>query len=94
MHEPGHEPLQKLPLAEDDHRLVPYAAGKVVEAVDWLACADEPIEEKRAPREQAAADDQCGRQRERTERDCYAPLALRSSAEIAGTISCRSPITA
>jgi hypothetical protein len=47
-------------------------------------------QEPRAPREEAA-----GREHEQREPDrAYEPRAFRSSALIAGTISCRSPMTA
>ncbi|MGP0104628.1 hypothetical protein [Rhodoblastus sp.] len=44
--------------------------------------------------EQAAADHEQRREAERARQDGYVPRTLRSSALIAGTISCRFPITA
>ena len=46
----------KLLLAEHDHRLVPDAAGHVVEALERLRRADEPRQEERAAREQPSRD--------------------------------------
>jgi hypothetical protein len=94
VHQPGHEPLQELPLAEHDHGLVADPAGEVVAPLDGLAGADEPRQEERAPREQAAGEGEQGREPDRAGGDGYVPPAFLSSAEIAGTISCRSPITA
>ena len=94
MHQPGHEPLQQLALAEHEHGLVADARGDVVGALDRLAHPDQPDEQERAAREQAARDREGGGERDRAGGDRYWALAFRSSAEIAGTISCRSPITA
>ena len=54
---------------------------------------DEPHEHEGAPREQPSADRQDAEQDEEGDR-VYPPLAFRISATIAGTTSCRSPITA
>ena len=92
---PGDEPLQQLPLAEHDHGLVAHAPRHVARALDRLARADEPPEEERAAGEEPAGDGEQRREAERARRPgVYAPRAFLSSAEIAGTISCRSPITA
>jgi hypothetical protein len=94
MHQSGDDPLQQLPLAEDDLRLVAHALRHVVRTVDRLAGADDADEEEGAPGEEAAGDGDERGQAERARQDVYAPRAFLSSAEIAGTISCRSPITA
>jgi hypothetical protein len=95
VHQPGDEPLEQLALAEDDHGLVADSAGEaVVATVCGLAGEDEPRQEEGAAREEAAGDGEQGSEPERAGEDGYEPLAFRSSAVIAGTISCRSPITA
>src|SRR5581483_11562188 len=94
VHQPRHEPLQELALAEDDDRLGADAPAEVARAVRRLAAPDELPEEERAPREHRTRD-RCERgQAERAGDDVYEPRAFRSSPEIAGTIACRSPITA
>ncbi len=94
VHEPRPEPLEQLALAQHDRRLVARALGHVAGAVDRLAQPDEVDQQLGAPREQAAADGERGRQRDRSGEDRYAERAFLSSAVIAGTISVRSPITA
>ena len=94
MHQPRHEALQQLALTEHEHRFVADARGDVVGAIDRLAHANQPHEQQGAPREQAAGNREDGDERDRADDDAYWALAFRSSAEIAGTISCRSPITA
>ena len=95
VHEPGAEPLEELPLAEDDRRLVLDALREVVEALERSAHADRGGRGA-APRRTnsviataaiavRASAESPGR---------YAPLAFLSSALIAGTTSCRSPMTA
>ena len=60
-----------------------------------MAGEDEPRQEERAACEEPAGDGDQGREPERAGEDGYeCPFAFRSSAVIAGTISCRSPITA
>jgi hypothetical protein len=93
VHQAGDEPLQQLPLAEHDHSLVADAPREVTRAVDRPPLPDEPDEEERAPREQPAADRHERDEPERAGDDGY-PRAFLSSALIAGTISCRLPITA
>jgi hypothetical protein len=56
VHEPGTEPLQELPLAEDDRGLVADAGRKVGSAADRLARPDQPREKESAPCEQGAGD--------------------------------------
>jgi hypothetical protein len=95
VHQPGDQALQELALAQDDHGLVADAArGVVVAAVGRVTGEDEPRQEERPPREEAACDGEQGREPERAGEDGYAPFAFRSSAVMAGTISCRSPMTA
>ena len=67
---------------------------EVGRALDRPAGADEPGEEACAAGEEAAADEQQRGEAERARENGYAPRAFLSSALIAGTISCRSPITA
>ena len=94
MHQSGTQALQKLSLTEHDRHLVARLAGHPVGAIDRMGLAEETHQNRHAPDEQHAADgDRSG------ERDCggsrdYVPLAFLISAEIAGTTSCRSPITA
>ena len=71
-----------------------HAAGDVVRPLDRLCAGDEPPEEERAPREEAARDREQRAEPERAREDRYVPRAFLSSAEMAGTISWRSPITA
>jgi hypothetical protein len=88
------EPLEQLPLAEDDHGLVLHALRHVVEALGGLAEPDQVDEQLGAAGEQRAADGERSGDRERSSRDVYEDCAFLSSAVIAGTISARSPITA
>jgi hypothetical protein len=88
VHQAGHEPLQQLPLAEHDRCLVADARADLAGAVDRLPRQDETRQEQGAAREEPAGDEEQRRERDR------AYDVLLSSALIAGTISCRSPITA
>jgi hypothetical protein len=94
VHQTGHEALKQLPLAQHEQGLVPGARGEVGRALDRPAGADEPGQEACAAGEEAAADEQQRGEPERARENGYAPRAFLSSALIAGTISCRSPITA
>jgi hypothetical protein len=94
VHQPRSEPLEELPLAEHDDRLVAEPPGQVARPVDRLRPADEADEEDGAPREEAAARRRERRQPEPAGEDVYEPRAFLSSALIAGTIACRSPMTA
>ena len=90
MHQARQQPLQELPLAEHDLDLVAHACRHAVAAVVRLRVAHLLDEEPGAAVGVAAADGD-----EQAEDDgAYAPRTLLSSALIAGTISCRSPITA
>jgi len=93
VHQPRDEPLEQLPLAEHEHRLVAHALRHVAGAADRPPLPDEPHEEARAAREQPAADRHERSEPQRARQDRY-PRAFLSSALIAGTISCRLPITA
>jgi hypothetical protein len=94
VHEAGYEPLQQLALAEDNRRLVQRSFRQVAGAVDRFAREREANQEEGAPRKQPARDREQRRESKRARERVYAPRAFRSSAEIAGTISCKSPITA
>jgi hypothetical protein len=95
VHQPWDEALQELALPEDDHGLVADAARRVVvAAVGGMPGEDELGQEQRAAREEPACDAEQGREPERAGEDGYTPFAFRSSAVMAGTISCRSPMTA
>jgi hypothetical protein len=94
VHEARHEPLQELPLAEHDRRLVADTQGQVVGAVERPPGADEPDEEEGAPPREVAGGGEQRREREGACDDVYELRPFLSSAVIAGTISCRSPITA
>jgi hypothetical protein len=89
VHQPRDEPLQQLPLAEHDLGLRAHAPRHVVVPRDRFRAPHQPDEGRRPPREQAAADGD-----ERGQRDRAYPRTFRSSALIAGTIWCRSPMTA
>jgi hypothetical protein len=93
MHRARYQPLEQLPLSKNDHRFVADTAGDVVVALDRLPRADETDEQERTPREERASDGERRRERNRAGERCYSRAFL-SSAEIAGTISCRLPITA
>jgi hypothetical protein len=69
--EARHEPLEQLPLAEDDHGLVFDALGQVVEALDRLAEPDQRDEQLRAAGEERAGDGEQRGERERSDRDVY-----------------------
>ena len=96
MHRAGQQPLEQLALSEHDHRFVADPTWNVVVPLDRLRSTHEADEQQRAPREEGPRDGERRRERERAcKRRCpYASRAFLSSAEIAGTISCRSPITA
>jgi hypothetical protein len=94
MHQSGDESLKQLPLSEHDHRFVAQALGKVVDAVCGGAQADEPEEQERAACEQGAGDSDCCGERQGAGEPLYPALDFLISAVIAGTISCRSPMTA
>ena len=94
MHDARHKPLQELALAEDDDGFVLDPLRQLVEALEWRAHADEAPEEERAPCEERQRDGRDRREGERGQGGGYWPRAFLSSAEIAGTTSCRSPMTA
>jgi hypothetical protein len=92
--EPRNDPLEQLPLAQDDDGLVPDPLRRVAEAVDRLAEPNEVDEQLRPPAEERAAEGKKRGEGERSGRDVYETRAFRSSSVIAGTTSARSPITA
>jgi hypothetical protein len=97
VHEARDEALEQLALPEDDRRLVAYADRELRRPPRRLPEPDEAAEEEDASDEDEAGDrDRCGeRVRRRDARPgAQAACAFLSSAEIAGTTSCRSPITA
>ncbi len=94
VHQPRHDALQQRALAEHVDRFVADARRRVAGAVRRARGADEPREEQRAPAEQRARHDEQRRESDRAGGDAYVPRAFLSSALMAGTISCRSPITA
>ena len=94
---PGNEALEELPLPEDDGGFVPNAYWEVGRAADRLSRAHQPREEECAAREEPAGDRDRDDERDRradARGRAQLPRAFLSSAEIAGTTSCRSPMTA
>jgi hypothetical protein len=89
VHEPRDEARQQLALAEDDLDLVLRTLRDVGRPVIRVSVTNLGRQELRAP-VRAAADDQ---EQQREDDGAY-ERAFRSSALIAGTISCRSPMTA
>ncbi len=93
--QPRAESLEQLALTEDDLRLVAGAAGYVALAIGRGRPLYESGEEANAGEEQRPAQSEGHGERERGDQRGYPPpLVLRISAEIAGTTSWRSPITA
>ena len=94
VHQPGHEPLQQLALAERDHASLRTRAGTLARAVARLPHPHQPHEHA-APAARTALRRPPATPSRTSEGDrVYPPLAFRISAMIAGTTSCRSPITA
>ena len=89
-----YEALEQLPLAENDLHLRTQAPRNVVEPLHGLAHPHEPPEQPGAPGEEHDGRGEQRRQGERAREDGYLPLTFLISAEIAGRISWRSPITA
>ena len=81
--------MQQLPLAEDDLELGARLAGRILAAIVRDCARDEAVEE-----DAATGRAQAGPRQQRDEGERAYPFTLRSSALIAGTTSCRSPITA
>ncbi len=91
VHEARPQPLEELALPDHNHGLGLGAPGQVVESRDRLAHADEPVYEQRAARKQHDRDGQHDAESRCGDRVHF---SLRISAEMAGTISFRSPTTA
>ena len=89
VHQAGDEPAQQLPLPEHDLELRAGLAGRVQAAVVRNRSRDEAVEEDAPPPRAHAGD-----HHQRDEGDCAYERTFRSSALMAGTTSCRSPITA
>ena len=90
VHESRQQSLQELALTDHDRGLRPCPGGHVVEPGGGLSRADQPVKKLCSSREECDRD--CERQGERDGlRDDH--RRLRISAEIAGTISFRSPVT-
>jgi hypothetical protein len=66
----------------------------VVESVGGLPEPDKPREQEGAAGKERTRDGDRGRERGTAGDALYPPLAFLISPEIAGTMSCRSPITA
>ncbi len=93
VHQPRPEAGEQLALAEDDRDLVARPLRRRAAAVGRLRATDERDQlDDAAAEERAAEPDRRGEQ-DGGDRRAYAPRTLLSSAEIAGTTSCRSPIT-
>jgi len=93
VHQPRHEPLEQLSLAQHDRRLVARASREVAAALERRGEAQQPREEQRAPSKQRRGQRDRDGEGGRGER-YRASLAFLIAALIAGTTSCRSPITA
>ncbi len=91
MHEAGQQALEQLALADDDDCFGPHSTRDVIESRRGLAHADESVDENGAAGEQPDRDDQDHRKNGGSYR---VHLVFRISAEMAGTISFRSPTTA
>ena len=105
MHQAREQALEQLALADDHDGLGAGARGQVVESLQGFPHPHEPVEEQRTAAEQRDRDDQDGGQGGRSDhplspsgrgpgRGACTARPLRSSAEMAGTISLRSPTTA
>jgi len=93
VHQPRYEPLEELALPEHDRHLVARAQPRIAPALDGLRSVHEPNQLPDPASAQRAADPDRGRKRDCGGDRGYTPLAFLISAEIAGTTSCRSPIT-
>ena len=94
VHQAGHQPLQQLALTEHDRRFVADPLLDIAGAIHRRSPPDQPEQEANPGGEQRSAHrDQRG-EHDRGYHHPYEPLAFLISCEIAGTIWCRSPITA
>jgi hypothetical protein len=80
VNQPGHEPLEQLPLSEHDDRLVLDPLRHVAEAIDRLAEPDEIDEQLRPRRKERAADGEERGERDSAERDVYGSRAFPRAA--------------
>ena len=92
--QPGDDPLQQLALAEHDRRLVAHATLPVAGARGGSRRAHEVHEEPHPQGKQGSARRQQRGEHDGGDGDAYVPFTFLISAEIAGTTSCRSPMTA
>ncbi len=91
--ETGDDALEELPLTEHDGRLGPRPSTGVAGAVGRLPEPDDAVEEVGTTPEEHSCDHERDEKGERGG-ECGHGRAARSAAEIAGTTSCMSPITA
>jgi hypothetical protein len=78
--QPGHEPLEQLPLPEHDHGLVLHPLRRVAGAVDRLAEPNEVDEQLGPAREDEAAGGEERGERAGAERDVYGSRAFPRTA--------------
>jgi hypothetical protein len=90
VHQARDEPLEQLALAEDELDLVAHAPCRLRGPVVRRRAQNLPREEPGSAREDPATGEDEDGERDRARQ----ARTLFSSALIAGTISCRSPITA
>ena len=92
--QPRPQALEQLALAEDDRGLVTYPSRGIVGPRNRCPGPDQCQQEPHALPEQHRARPRQRGQHHRGHDDAYVPFTFLISAEIAGTTSCRSPITA
>jgi hypothetical protein len=94
VHQPRTQPLEQLALPEHDRHLVARPPGRMVCAVARGRRVHQPAQKDDPADEQGAADSDRRGKRESGDERAYVARAFLISAEMAGTTSCRSPITA
>ena len=94
MDEPRAQALQELALAQHDRGLMLGAARSIAGARRRRSRTQQVDQEADPDREQGSAHRQRHGEQNGGDGDSYVPLAFLISAEMAGTTSCRSPITA
>ena len=92
--EAGAEALQQLALAQHDRRLVLGAAGALAGALHRSARLQQLHQEPHPDDEQTPAHRQRGGEQDGGDGYADVPRTFLISAEMAGTTSCRSPMTA